>query len=209
MPAGTEGFNLYQRNMDKVALIFKLDDLYDKVAGIKANDYEDILIYINPDKYGSFYLNEEALNKFNNTISKINTISRTIEIDMRDNYATDEKVYGLCEFIANNENIEKLVVLMTSNEITDVGAKKIINAFAKLQNLNFLNISFDWCFEVSNESLKLLCETIKKLPNLRTVKVWITKHTKVNLEGEEMFREAVKTMSNLKHCEFGGKNVLN
>ena len=63
---------------------------------------------------------------------------------MRDNYATDEKVYGLCEFIANNENIEKLVVLMTSNEITDVGAKKIINAFAKLQNLNFLNISFDW-----------------------------------------------------------------
>merc|ERR1712183_1005039 len=96
----------------------KLDDLYDKVAGIKANDYEDILIYINPDKYGSFYLNEEALNKFNNTIS------RTIEIDMRDNYATDEKVYGLCEFIANNENIEKLVVLMTSTKLLMLEQKK-------------------------------------------------------------------------------------
>lgn len=63
---------------------------------------------------------------------------------MRDNYATDDKVYGLCEFISNNEGIEKLVILMTSNDITDIGAKKLINSAAKLSNLNFLNISFDW-----------------------------------------------------------------
>jgi hypothetical protein len=34
------------------------------------------------------------------------------------------------------------------------------------------------------------------------------RHTMVNLEGEEMFRETVKGLTNLKHCEFSGKNVL-
>jgi hypothetical protein len=63
---------------------------------------------------------------------------------MRDNYVTDDKVDGMCNLITNNVGIEKLVMLMTSNDITDVGAKKIISAVGKLSNLTALNISFDW-----------------------------------------------------------------
>ena len=42
--------------------------------------------------------------------------------------------------ILHHDEIEKLIVLMTSNDISDVGAKKIISAVAKCPNLTTLNI---------------------------------------------------------------------
>ena len=84
----------------------------------------------------------------------------------------------------------------------------MITAISKCKNLNFLALTLDWNFEVSNVSLKALSEVVKTLENLTFLKIDVSKHTKINMEGEEQFKEAVKTLGGLKHCEFNYKNIL-
>ncbi len=129
---------------DKELSIFKLQDLTDNISKIKAKNYERLLLYINPDKYGSFASDDNKLKQFNNSISQIKTITHSLEIDFRDNYLKDDTLQGIVDLIVNNQSIQKLVLWVTSNYLTDVGACKLITAVGKVPSIKTLSLNMDW-----------------------------------------------------------------
>lgn len=121
-----------------------------------------------------------------------------MEIDFRDNYLKDETLQGICDLIMNNQSIQKLVLWVTSNYITDIGAQKIIASISKVPNIRTLSINFDWNFEISNDTVKYLIAALKKMPNLSQLNVRLSKHTRVDDEGKQIFITAVKELPNIK-----------
>lgn len=166
--------------------IHTIEELAQNMSVIKSSQYEKFSLYINPyyweanvsDKHGSFASESSQLEQFNGYVSQIKNITYSVEIDLRDNYLKDDRVQGLCSLISNNPNVQKLVVWVSSNFLTDAGTIKILNAITKVVAVKTLSLNFEWYpfrkirnFEITNDSIRYLMHTLKKLPNLSQLHV--------------------------------------
>ena len=151
---------------------------------------------------------EERNKKFSNYIGQIKSVLHKLELEYKDSYLRDDQVQGVMDLISNNHNVQRLSICLTANQLTDVGVSKIFSTLGKVHNISTLSLIFDWNFEISNESVKVLIITLKKLSNLSEFFVRMSYNTRVDDEGELMFVNAVKELPNIKKCTWDSKDIL-
>ena len=135
-----------QANKTNKLRVFKFSQLAAWTSSLKDKQFEDVMIFLNADEDGVKFAGDPDMMKvFDKAMASIKDVRGTIDIDIRDNYLNDKKLFGIIKIIENNPLILKLNLNFPSNFITDKGFKEIVAAIgANCKELRTLAINFEW-----------------------------------------------------------------
>ena len=186
-------------------IVHNILDLKKNVELLKGEPFENVSLFF---KWSDSEFTDKKVEEVFSYTDYIKDVSKSLEIDMRDNRLADRHMEGIANLLQANCRVQKLTIWMPGNFIKDEGAMQIFKYLEGMTNLTHLNINMEWNFELSNKSCYFLCQQLTDLMRLEEIKVNISKHTYVSQEGEYKFKNAIIDLKNLKKGLFDNKNCL-
>lgn len=135
-----------QSNKGNKLRVLKFSQLAAWTSSLKERQFDDVMIFLNADEDGIKFAGDPDMMKvFDKAMSSIKDVRGTIDLDIRDNYLDDKKLWGIIKLIENNPLITKLNLNFPSNFITEKGFKEIITAVGlNLKELRTFSLNVEW-----------------------------------------------------------------